>query len=308
MNCEFGGLATYLDHLAVERGLAHNSLLAYRRDLNRYVAYLHSCGHQTLTNVLASDICQYIEVLRSGSDGGKALSASSVARALAAIRGWHKFMALEGDLIDAASDISPPASPKKLPATLAIAEVEALLHAAGMPDPPVGLRDRALLELCYATGARISEAVGTDVDDIQLEEEPAVLLRGKGGKHRIVPVGSFAADALRDYLVRARPALAAGGKGNSGIFLNTRGGRLSRQSAWTIIRTAAGRAGLDVAGISPHILRHSFATHLLAGGADVRVVQELLGHSSLTTTQIYTHVAADTLREVYVTAHPRALR
>ncbi len=167
------------------------------------------------------------------------------------------------------------------------------------------MRDRALLELLYASGARISEAVGLAVDDLDLAER-TVLLRGKGGKQRRVPLGSYAARALESYLVQARPGLASAGGGTAMVFLNSRGGPLSRQSAWVVLRTAAERAGL-AGGISPHTLRHSFATHLMEGGADVRVVQELLGHASVTTTQIYTLVTVDRLREVYATAHPRAL-
>jgi integrase/recombinase XerD len=200
--------------------------------------------------------------------------------------------------------------PKRLPKAISTADVERLLEAASIGEGPVPLRDRALLELLYSTGARISEAVGLDVDDLDLTHGRAsVRLRGKGRKERVVPVGSYAVDAVDAYLVRARPALAGEGRGTPAVFLNTRGARLSRQSAWGLLSAAAERAHLDgAAHVSPHTLRHSFATHLLAGGADVRVVQELLGHASVTTTQIYTLVTRDTLREVYATAHPRALR
>jgi integrase/recombinase XerD len=201
-------------------------------------------------------------------------------------------------------------------------DVGRLLEAAGAGEGSVPLRDRALLELLYSTGGRISEVVGLDVDsvgwlgredgDAVRPQDAVVRLLGKGSKERVVPVGSFARDALDAYLVRARPALAAAGggagrrAGTPALFLNTRGARLSRQSAWAVLQAASERAGLTE-HVSPHTLRHSFATHLLAGGADVRVVQELLGHASVTTTQIYTMVTPDTLREVYAAAHPRAL-
>ena len=229
---------------------------------------------------------------------------------MVAVRGWHRFCALEGLVgVDAASAVRPPAQPKRLPKAISTDQVERLLEAAGVGDGPGPLRDRAILELVYSTGARISEAVGLDVDDLDLTPgRAAVRLLGKGSKERVVPVGSYAVDAVEAYLVRARPVLAAGGTGTPALFLNTRGARLSRQSAWAVLRAAAERAGLPgAAHISPHTLRHSFATHLLAGGADVRVVQELLGHASVTTTQIYTLVTPDTLREVYAAAHPRAL-
>ena len=205
----------------------------------------------------------------------------------------------------------PPAAPKRLPKAISVAAVGELLAAASVGDTPAALRDRALLELLYGCGARISEAVGLDVDDLVLgdgagDDAPAaVRLLGKGDKERLVPLGSYAVSALQAYLVRARPVLAGAGRGTPAVFLNARGGRLSRQSAWSALRAAAERAGLS-ARVSPHTLRHSFATHLLEGGADVRVVQELLGHASVTTTQVYTLVTADTLREVYAAAHPRA--
>lgn len=239
-----------------------------------------------------------------------------MARALAAVRGWHKYLVLEGTVTaDPAREVKPPKKPQRLPKALTVSQVSALLEAAGdSSDGPRALRDRALLEFLYATGARISEAVGLDVDDFDASVG-SVRLFGKGSKERIVPVGSFALAAVDAYLVRGRPSLvaaraasaAAGRKSADGpaLFLNARGGRLSRQSAWQVLRDAAGRAGLTE-HVSPHTLRHSFATHLLAGGADVRVVQELLGHASVTTTQIYTLVTVDSLREVYATSHPRA--
>lgn len=304
-------VADYLAHLTVERGLAPNTLVAYRRDLARYVAYLAATGRTRPADITEHDVEDFVTVLRTGSDGGTALSASSTARAVVALRGWHRFCALEGLTgADAASSVHPPAQPHRLPKAISTGDVERLLEAASSGDGPLPLRDRALLELLYSTGARISEAVGLDVDDLDLTPgHAAVRLRGKGSKERVVPVGSYAVDAVDAYFVRARPVLAAGGRGTPAVFLNTRGARLSRQSAWALLSAVADRAEFDGSvHVSPHTLRHSFATHLLAGGADVRVVQELLGHASVTTTQIYTLVTRDTLREVYATAHPRALR
>jgi integrase/recombinase XerD len=247
----------------------------------------------------------FLAYLREGDEDHLPLSATSAARAVVAVRGLHRFALRDGLVeVDVAREVRPPTPPRRLPKAISVDDVERLLDAAGYEQTALALRDRALLELLYATGARISEAVGLAVDDTDLAER-TVLLSGKGGKQRRVPLGSFAATAVGAYLVQARPGLAAGGRGTAIAFLNSRGGPLSRQSAWTVLRTAAERAGLT-AGISPHTLRHSFATHLMEGGADVRVVQELLGHSSVTTTQIYTLVTVDTLREVYATAHPRA--
>jgi len=251
-------------------------------------------------------VAAFLAAIRTGEDGGAPLTASSAARTVVAVRGFHRFLLLEGTVTtDPAHDVRPPAAPQRLPKAISVAEVEQLLEAASFGGTPGALRDRALLELLYGSGARIGEAVGLDVDDLDLGSG-LLRLRGKGSKERIVPVGRYAVDAVGAYLVRVRPDLAARGRGTAAVFLNTRGGRLSRQSAWTVLQAAGGRAGL-AAHVSPHTLRHSFATHLLEGGADVRVVQELLGHASVTTTQIYTRVTADTLREVYAAAHPRAL-
>jgi integrase/recombinase XerD len=222
-----------------------------------------------------------------------------------AVRGLHRFALLEG-LVDAdpAHQVRPPTPPRRLPKALPLDDVLRLLDTQNA-DEPRSIRDRALLELLYSTGARISEAVGLDLDNVDRVDR-VVLLDGKGGKQRLVPIGRPALDALDAYLVRVRPGLASKGRGTPAVFLNARGGRLSRQSAWQVLKDSAERAGIRVA-VSPHTLRHSFATHLLEGGADVRVVQELLGHASVTTTQVYTLVTVTTLREVYVTAHPRAL-
>jgi integrase/recombinase XerD len=248
--------------------------------------------------------------LREGDAEHPPLSSTSAARTLVAVRGFHRFAVADGLTdVDPASGVKPPAPAKRLPKALPLSDVEAILEAAGAPGTTLALRDRALLEVLYGTGARISEAVGLDVDDLD-ETDGTVLLRGKGGKERLVPIGSYAREAVAAYLVRGRPELASTGASRSSttggaLFLNAQGGRLSRQSAWTVLVKAADRAGVT-RDVSPHTLRHSFATHLLDGGADVRVVQELLGHASVTTTQVYTLVTVDNLREVFATSHPRA--
>lgn len=295
----------WLNHLDVERGVAANTLTSYRRDLARYAAYLAALGVNDPGAITEAHVAEFLATLREGTADHPPLAASSAARTLVAVRGFHRFLVLEGDLpTDPASAVSPPQPPARLPKAISIEDVERLLEAASVGDTPGALRDRALLEVLYGTGARISEAVGLDVDDIDTQEG-VVRLFGKGSKERIVPLGSYAAQALGAYLVRGRPTFAVKGKGTPGVFLNQRGSRLSRQSAWAVLRAAAERA--DLGGhLSPHTLRHSFATHLLDGGADVRVVQELLGHASVTTTQIYTLVTVQRLREVYAQSHPRA--
>lgn len=302
-------VASYVQHLAVERGLSANTLAAYRRDLRRYEAFLRSEGVSDVSAASPRHVSDFAQAIGDGADGGAALAPRSAARTIVAVRGAHRFWAIEGlSAEDVSRDIHPPRTGQRLPKALSVAQVEALLAAPGS-ETPAALRDTALLEFLYATGARISEAVGLDVDDLFLEAEddgPAVVrLFGKGSKERVVPLGSYAVTALRAYLVRGRPSLVAKGKGTPALFLNQRGGRLSRQSAWSVMKSAAERAAIQ-AEVSPHTLRHSFATHLIEGGADVRVVQELLGHASVTTTQIYTLVTPDTLREVFLTAHPRA--
>ncbi|MEV4300290.1 site-specific tyrosine recombinase XerD [Microbispora rosea] len=310
-------LSSYLAHLAVERGLSANTLASYRRDLRRYVEHLRARGLETFAQVAESDVVAFLAALREGDEDHPALVASSAARAVSAVRGLHRFALREGVAgHDPAHEVRPPRQLRRLPKAITVAEVERLIAACGPEDSPLALRNRALLEVLYGTGARISEAVGLAVDDVPTgaahDEEPGqdrnqdqVRLRGKGGRARIVPLGRFARQALDAYLVRARPRLAAHGRGTPALFLNARGGRLTRQGAWEVLQAAAERAGLS--GVSPHMLRHSFATHLLDGGADVRVVQELLGHASVTTTQVYTLVTVDKLREVYAAAHPRAL-
>ena len=304
------GITDYLQHMGVERGLAANTLAAYRRDLARYSRYLAAAGCRRPADITRHHVTGYVRALSEGSDGGSVLGVRSAARTVVAVRGLHKFWALEGFTpADPAREVHPPMAGKRLPKAISVDEVARILEAAGT-DTATGLRDRALLEFLYSTGARISEAVGLDVDDISLADQDAgpaiVRLFGKGSKERLVPLGSYGARALDAYLVRGRPLLAAKGKGTPALFLNARGGRISRQSAWTILKAAAEKANIT-RDVSPHTLRHSFATHLLEGGADVRVVQELLGHASVTTTQVYTLVTADTLREIYAAAHPRAL-
>ena len=301
-------LTDYLAHLAVERGVSDHTASAYRRDLTRYTTHLAALGHDGPGTVTPEVVSAYVEVLRSGSDGGSVLSPASTGRAVVAVRGFHRFAVLEGRAqSDPAAQVRPPSSTKRLPKAISVTEVEALLEAASAGEGAGPLRDRALLELLYSTGARITEAVSLAVDDLDLDAStPLVRLFGKGRRERIVPLGSHAVRALGAYLVRGRPVLAAHGRGGAALFLGQRGAPLSRQSAWAVLQDAATRAQLDVQ-VSPHTLRHSFATHLLAGGADVRVVQELLGHASVTTTQLYTHVTVATLREVYAAAHPRAL-
>ncbi|BBX52202.1 site-specific tyrosine recombinase XerD [Mycolicibacterium poriferae] len=300
----------YLDHLAIERGVAANTLSSYRRDLRRYREHLSGRGIGDLAAVTEADVSDFLVALRRGDpdNGVVPLSAVSAARAVIAVRGLHRFAAAEGiATIDVAREVKPPTPSRRLPKSLTLDEVLALLEAAGGDsdaDGPLTLRNRALLELLYSTGARISEAVGLDLDDVDTSAR-SVLLAGKGGKQRLIPIGRPAVAALDAYLVRGRPDLARRGRGTPAIFLNARGGRLSRQSAWQVLQDAAERAGIT-ATVSPHVLRHSFATHLLDGGADVRVVQELLGHASVTTTQIYTMVTVNAMREVWAGAHPRA--
>ncbi|PMC75865.1 MULTISPECIES: site-specific tyrosine recombinase XerD [unclassified Brachybacterium] len=306
-------LEQYLGHLRVERGLSDNTLAAYRRDLTRYFTHL-ATEDLDVSTVDPGALGSWVQVLRSGGDGRPALAAASAARNLAAVRGLHAF--LDAERVSSTGDpsrlVPSPALPRRLPHPLTIDQVEALLEAAGRPGTgrdatERALRDRALLELLYGTGARISEATGLDVDDVDHAARSAVL-HGKGDKQRVVPVGSYALDALEAYLTRGRPALAAHGKGTPAVFLGSRGTRLTRQAAWQVVQRAARDAELTdlPEPISPHTLRHSYATHLLHGGADVRSVQELLGHASVTTTQLYTQVTVDSLREAHAAAHPRA--
>jgi integrase/recombinase XerD len=273
--------------------------------LRRYDDFVAELGIEGLGGVSEATVTAFLTRLREGDQDHPPLSATSAARTIVAVRGFHKFAVRDGlTSVDPAASVKPPPATKRLPKALPLSDVEAILEAAGAAGTTLALRDRALLEVLYGTGARISEAVGLDVDDLDLVDG-TVLLGGKGNKERLVPVGSFAREAVTQYLVRGRPELIATGRGTPALFLNARGGRLSRQSAWTVLTKTSHRAGVT-REVSPHTLRHSFATHLLDGGADVRVVQELLGHASVTTTQVYTLVTVDNLREVFATAHPRA--
>ncbi len=295
-------LEQYLAHVRVERGLRTNTVAAYRRDLERYLAFLADRGVTDLGEVSPVEISEHVRELAG------ALKGASVARALVSVRNLHAFAHEEKMTSEnPAADIQVPKLGKRLPKALSVAEVEKLLATPDREDP-IGLRNATLLELLYGTGARISEVTGLDVDDVTAataDEGAGLRLRGKGGKERVVPLGSFARDVLDAYLVRARPGLAVKGDGGGALLLNTLGRRLSRNSAFTVVSRCARAAGI-AAEVSPHSLRHSYATHLLEGGADVRVVQELLGHASVATTQIYTLVTVDRLREVYLETHPRA--
>ncbi len=301
-----GAVDRYLRHVSIERGLSVNTVSAYRRDLAGYRESLAGRGVSTPEGISHADVAAFAQQLRTQPEGP--LTASSTARMLSSVRSLHRFLLDEGLVAtNVAVDVKPPKLANRLPKAITIEQMAAVLDAASGDDLQ-SLRDRALLELLYATGARISEAVDLNVDDIIGEEGASVdvvRLFGKGGKQRIVPLGSFARNAIDAYLVRARPVLSVRGPSTPALFLGLRGQRVSRQNAWLIIRARAEKAKLGFE-ISPHTFRHSFATHLLAGGADVRVVQELLGHSSVATTQIYTLVTADTLRDMYTTAHPRA--
>ncbi|MGO3147755.1 MAG: site-specific tyrosine recombinase XerD [Leucobacter sp.] len=335
-------ISRYLRHLSIERGLSDNSMAAYRRDFTRYAEWLGLQGMGDLAEVTPEVLSDYVANLASATkpqgntaagvanaaantvstETIPAYSAASITRMISTVRGLHRFLFDEGLLAEnAGRGVRTPKKAERLPKALSIEDVEALL-AAVAGDDPVALRDRALLELLYASGSRVSEVTAVDMDDLYAGTESAHndvwvdptaalsqggLLRvtGKGAKTRIVPYGSYAGAALAAYLVRVRPQFVAKGVGTPALFVGPRGARMSRQSVWLVIRAAADKAGLTQE-ISPHTLRHSFATHLLAGGADVRAVQELLGHASVTTTQIYTQVTADTLREHYLSAHPRA--
>ncbi|MGO3649097.1 site-specific tyrosine recombinase XerD [Agrococcus casei] len=290
----------YLRQLAVERGLSKHTAAAYRRDLAAYEAVLEARGVSAVADITADDVSAF-----HASLADRELAASSVARHLSSVRGLHRHLIEEGLATEnVAADHRPPKLPQRLPKAIGVDQMTTLIEAAGggVDATPAQLRDRALLELLYATGARITELVSLDVDDVQ---EDIVRVTGKGNKQRLVPVGRFARRALDAWLVRGRPVFSKKGASTPALFLGARGGRLSRQNAWLILQAVAERAGID--NVSPHTFRHSFATHLLEGGADVRVVQELLGHASVATTQIYTHLTADALRDMYTSAHPRAV-
>lgn len=289
----------FLNHCAVERGLSKNTIAAYRRDLAKLAQYLDS-NNLLVSQLKSSDLTKFLGILRESG-----LHDSSIARHIVAVRSFFGFLSKDQGMHNVAREINPPKIPKRLPKALSIGDIELIIAANG--DDVAGIRNRALIEILYATGARVSEIVQLNFGDISRSDGGTITIkvRGKGGKERLVPVGKFAQLALEQYLTRARPSMLKSTQ-QEALFLNEkRGTRLTRQSAWQIVMSAAEKAGIQ-RDISPHALRHSFATHLLDGGADIRVVQELLGHSSVTTTQIYTLVTIDKLRESYASAHPRS--
>ena len=294
---------SFLNHLQIERGLAANSIAAYRRDLTKFALFL---GSKPLTDVDPETITQFETTLREAQ-----LSVASINRVDSTLRSFFKHLQQEYGYADPTLEISPKKSARRLPKALTIAQIVSMIDAALRDGQPITVRDQAMLELLYSSGARVSELIGINMNDLStIETDDGVIttlkLRGKGSKERIVPLGSFAAKAIENYLVRVRPDLAAkSSKTTSALFLNSRGSRISRQSAWQMVLDAAEAAGVTE-HVSPHVFRHSYATHLLDGGADIRVVQELLGHASVTTTQIYTLITIDKVRESYSMAHPRA--
>lgn len=303
-------LAEHATWLAVERGLRPNTLAAYRRDLRDYTAFLRARGIHDPAAVDAAVVREYVAARASGADepDGKPPAPASVARALVSVRSFHRFCVEEGHAThDPTDDVRAPKVPAGIPKALTEAEVEALLGSV-VGDDPRALRDRAILEVLYATGMRITELVALDRADLSLDDG-LVRVFGKGAKERVVPIGRPARAAVETYLRRGRPELErpgrAGRAAGDAVFLNARGGRLTRQGCWLIVRDAGGRAGLGDR-VHPHVLRHSCATHLLDHGADIRVVQEVLGHASVSTTQVYTKVSAERLRAVFASAHPRA--
>jgi integrase/recombinase XerD len=294
---------SFLNHLQIERGLAANSIAAYRRDLTKFAIFL---GSKPLTDVDPQTITQFETTLREAQ-----LSVASINRVDSTLRSFFKHLQQEYGYADPTLEISPKKSARRLPKALTIAQIVSMIDAALRDGQPITVRDQAMLELLYSSGARVSELIGINLNDLStIETEDGIIttlkLRGKGSKERIVPLGSFAAKAIENYMVRIRPDLAAkSSKATSALFLNSRGSRISRQSTWQMVLDAAEAAGVTE-HVSPHVFRHSYATHLLDGGADIRVVQELLGHASVTTTQIYTLITIDKVRESYSMAHPRA--
>jgi integrase/recombinase XerD len=297
--------SSYLDQLRIERGLSANSISSYGRDLEKFEEFLAIAG-KNFAQLVAQDMTNFEVSLKA-----RGLALSSINRTLSALKGFYKYASREFDIANPTLEISSAKIARKLPKALSVDEITALIESAKREGDPISLRDFAILELLYSSGGRVSEIVGVNTSDISISKtadgDVTVLkLRGKGAKERLVPLGKFAVSAIEDYFTRTRPALAEkNSKSESALFLNMRGKRLSRQSAWQIVLDAAVATGLE-GKVSPHVFRHSYATHLLDGGADIRVVQELLGHSSVTTTQIYTLITIDKVRESYSTAHPRA--
>ena len=295
----------YLNHLRIERALATNTIESYQRDLAKFSLFL-SDGKKDFAHLSPSNIEAFEVFLKETK-----ISSSSINRCISALKGFYRYCALEYEISNPMTESTTLKTPRRLPKALSISEITSLIESARREGDPISFRDCAILEILYSTGARVSEVIGINFSDIatqDLEGEriSVVKLRGKGSKERIVPLGKFAFAALDEYLVRTKPLLAAkNAKSESALFLNSRGKRLSRQSAWQIVLDAAHATGLE-GKVSPHVFRHSYATHLLDGGADIRVVQELLGHSSVTTTQIYTLITIDKVRESYSSAHPRA--
>ena len=299
-------LADFFNYLSIEKGLASNTISAYRLDIEKFFHYL-STNQLLLEQVTPEQLSSYVAWLRGMENIEFKIGESSIARNVISIRSYFTYLAKEHKLNNPAANFKPPKIGKRLPKALSIDQVMSMLNIAG--TDLISSRDKALVELLYATGARVSELIDLNTLDISTFDSEAgptttVKLKGKGGKERVVPIGSYAVAAVNDYLVRSRPTLLKVST-QKALFLNQRGGRLSRQSAWNLVAKAAERAGLSDQ-VTPHSMRHSFATHLLDGGADIRVVQELLGHSSVTTTQIYTLITIDHLRESYANAHPRS--
>jgi integrase/recombinase XerD len=297
-------IVEYLNYALIEKGLSKNTIAAYRRDLTKFNNFLIING-LSIQDVNKQVVDDFLGWLR-GADGSNARgSESSNARIIVTIRNLYKFVSANSQIVNPLKDYSPPKIPKRLPKALKISEIIALIETSKLGSDIISIRNSALIEMLYATGARVSEIVNLDVSNIsEISNTTTLKLSGKGGKERVVPIGIYARNSLEQYLAISRPALVRK-KVNSTLFLNSRGNALSRQSAWEIIASLAESAKIQTP-VTPHAIRHSFATHLLDGGADIRVVQELLGHSSVTTTQIYTLVTIDKLRESYATAHPRA--
>ena len=297
-------IGSFLDHLRIERGLSINTLISYQRDLDTFSRFCTEREH--MLEKISTDVLNDFHIYL-----GDRVGVSSVNRMESTLRTFFKYALNEFAIENPTLELESMKTVRKLPKALSVQQIVSLIDSAQRPGVPFALRDRALLELLYGTGARVSELIGINISDISVtsvdsNEIATLRLRGKGGKERLVPLGSFASKALSDYNVRLRPELASKQKKTDGaLFLNMRGYRLSRQSAWQIVLDAATNVGL-AEKVSPHVFRHSYATHLLDGGADISVVQELLGHASVTTTQIYTLITIDKIRENYSSAHPRA--